>query len=262
MKDTKAFSLKPMEKVELVKIDFKDKLGKMVHMWVPPKNASDKHIFVYGKGLIKIPKKAEHAFPTPLSEDWTAEQIKVVYNQYGFSGAQGMLHGWGNLSLWDDMSYGLAYYKHELGNMCLYGKSYDEFTDKVQEIGNKFVAKLLDDGFRLEGDKWLWYGKNLVCDLRNHPIHPLRFIDHCVHGLFPIAPSFNSIGFDTMLEKLFVGKYGMSDDYGGSGRKGARPILDRIVSVRDRIAHLTNEEIADSFQDIFELQKRLFKHEK
>ena len=134
MKDTRAFGLEPMGKVERVKVRVKGE-----DRWVPLREPGDKHVFVYGAGTIAVRKDAKRVSVEPLPKEWTAEQVRKVYLEYGYSGAQAMLKGWGAWSLWDDNSYGLAYHKAEVGNMCVYGKAYDDFTDEMKAAGDGFV---------------------------------------------------------------------------------------------------------------------------
>lgn len=239
MKSTRAFSLKPMEKVELVWVKGGDGM-----IWVPLQDGQKTHVFVYGRGCVKIPAKAKKVLMEPLPENWTAEQVKKVCEEYGISGAQSMLKGWGNQSLWDDRSYGLAYHKAEVGNMCRYGKVYDDFTDEVQEIGDGFVSGLLSNGFRMEG-KWMWHGENLALDSSRTSAHPLMYVDHLIFGVCRVSPIFDSLSFDGLLAKLFVARCGSKSDY----------VLGKKVSVRDRIAYLTDKKTADAVGSIFELQK-------
>lgn len=247
MKSTKAFSLSPMERVELVRMKGLDG----GELWVPLSKPEDTHAFVAGRGWVKVGKGNERATPVPFPKEWTAEQVKEVYGRYGFSGAQAMLMGWGSWSLYEDMSYGLAYHRAEVANMCLYGKAYDEFTDRMQAAGDRFVAGLMARGFRMDG-KWLWHGERLVFSLDNESVHPLMHVDHSLRGIFRIPPSFDSVSFDRMLVRLFMGKYGVP---GMERVGGAGPVLERVVSVRDRIAHLTDEGTADGIGSVFELQK-------
>jgi hypothetical protein len=267
MKTTKAFQLEVMKEPVRIAFDKKNK------KWYPLNGChsdAENNLFIYGRGHVKIGKwKKETVEALPVL---TAEGIKAIYDKYGLNVAMGMVRGWGGYSLFHDNSCGLNYVKYEIANMATFGKEYDIFTDKVQVIGDQFVKELLTNGFTLHGtiEKGsLWYGYKNENDCGNIIgsvgiyekvwLHPLQYVDHCV-GMaifgcrFP--PNFNPISFDdNLLAKLFMYKYYDAD----MSFKTSDKMLKKIVSVYDRIKHLTSKESADAIKSIFELQKVFFK---
>lgn len=260
-KTTRAFQLGAIDKpIQAVQVDNK---------WFPTDlyTLQENTLFIRGTGRVKI-TKAKKETVEPLLE-LTAEGIKSVYDKYGINVALGMVNGWGGSNLFHDGSYGLQSTMHEVANMALLGKKYDEFTDKVQVIGDHFVEGLLANGFTLHGDITkgsLWYDykdennygnlTGFVGIYERIPLHPLQHVEHFVGHSFlggRIWPSFNSISFDDMLVKLFMSRY---HDKNNDFTKFDE-MTDKIVSVRDRIAHLTSEVVADEIASIFELQKLL-----
>jgi hypothetical protein len=93
-------------------------------------------------------------------------------------------------------------------------------------------------------------------------LHPLQHIEHYL-GMAVIGcrilPQFDSISFDNMLVKLFLARYykDNEDDFANSRYKKANEMLNEIVSVKDRIAHLSSQKSADEIESIFSLQKEL-----
>ena len=226
--------------------------------------------FIRGEGCLKTVKWKKVTLD-PCSNPYTAEQIKAVADEYGMLASFGMIQGWGRCNLFSDSSYGLDYTKYEVANMGTLGKLYDDYTDVVQRVGDSFVEGLLSNGFKLNGDiakGWLWYGYideenygkliGQVGIYENH-LHPLQHVDHCLGNVFfggRTLPMFNPMSFDTMLEKLFYHKYFEKDDR--LNDKKSRKMLDKIVSVHDRIEHLTgSKEIADNFHEVFKSQEKL-----
>ena len=237
MKSTKAFQLKLVkEPITVIREN---------NVNYPLANPDDKEIFIHGKGRVKI-GKCKRITVEPLTE-YTAENIQKIYTLYGYNVVLGLIKGWGNQSLFHDNSYGLDYHKFEIMNMCRYGKPYDIFTDKIQAIGDKFVATLLLNGFRIENET-VWVGDKICGFLDRLPIHPLAYIEHCFRGIASIPPSFNSIDFDDMLVQLISVKEGIDK---------STETLEKVVSVKDRITYLTNQEISNEIESIFELQNIL-----
>ena len=256
-KTSKAFQLDPMPDPVTIKFNKKDQ------KWYPVDDSStDKgQNFIYGQGWVKTGKWKEHTIQ-PFSNPFTAKEVKAVADEFGLNAAMGMIRGWGNCSLYGDRSYGLDYTKMEVANMATLGELYDTYSDVIQSIGDEFIADLLKKGFKLNGsieNGWLWYNYidennpgNLVGQVGIYEtiyLHPLQHVDHCIGGRIfggRILPSFNPISFDSMLMTLFHNKY-YSKDF-----KKSDKMLAKIVSVHDRIAHLTTKTIADKFHRIFE----------
>ena len=261
-KTTPAFQLGAIDKpIEAFKINSK---------WFPADlyTLQENTLFVKGTGRINITKKIQKEVVNPLPE-LTAKGIKSVYDKYGMNVALGMVNGWGGSNLFHDSSYGIQSTRYEVANMALLGKKYDEFTDRVQIIGDHFVEGLLANGFTLHGDITkgsLWYDYKDANNYSNLTgfvgiyeriaLHPLQHVEHYVGHSFlggRILPSFNPITFDNMLVKLFMSRYYEKDNSFTKSDKA----LEEIVSVKDRIAHLTSEVVADEIASIFDLQKSL-----
>jgi len=249
MKTSKLFVLEPMENdVELVYVRSQKK-------WLPvgPSWGNENHIFVRGKGWLDMRKwkNVKRATLKPLKEI-TAAQLKKVKDEYGYSAAMGLVRGWGGTSLHHDNSIGLNYAKLEFCNACDLGELYDKYTDVLQRVGDAFIAGLLKNGFRMEG-KTLWYGDRLVgfCGVyETIKLHPILHVDHCVGSysfMGRMLPNWNPMTFETVLFKLVYAKYDLGDD---KKRKKYQKTWDN-TSVRDKIADLTTEEIASSFEEIF-----------
>jgi hypothetical protein len=228
---------------------------------------NDGTVFIRGEGRLKIGKWKKVTLD-PLPNPYTAEQIKEVADEYGLFAAMGMIQGWGRCNLFADNSCGLDYVKYEVANMATLGKVYDEFTDVVQEVGDNFIQGLLKHKFKLNGTiekGWLWYDyKNendcgqlvgMVGIYERIKLHPLQYVDHYLGpSIFAcrILPMFNPMDFDLMLAKLFYYRH-----YSKNGKRSEK-MLDKIVSVHDRIQHLTgSKRIADSFEKIFEANKKV-----
>ena len=251
-KTSKAYQLKPMSEVTIA-YSKKDK------KWYPIDNP--KELFIEGKGRIKIDEWEQKQIK-PLSDPYTAKEIKEVYEKYGYCVALGMIKGWSNQSFFADGSIGLRCIKHEIDNMMVMGQLYDDYTDIVQEVGDKFIEGLKNNDFVIEGDVtkgWLRYKKESVGQIgiyNSIHLHPLQHIEHYIGMSFlanRISPSLNPITFDKMLVKLFVSKYRLPDnDYSLSD-----DMLSKYVSVHDRIEHLTTKKIADGFEKIFKFEERL-----
>lgn len=231
----------------------------------------DNELFIMGKGRVKINKwKKETLNPLP---ELKAEFLKPIYDQYGLNVAMGMINGWGGSSLYHDNSYGLNGTKYEVINMALLGKQYDDFTDKVQVIGDNFIQGLCSNGFMIQGTMEkgsLWYDYkdennfgSLVGSVGIYErvkLHPLQHIEH-VLGIAVIGcrslPQFDPISFDSLLVKLLMSRYYKDNEEGNSGYEKADKMLNEIVSVKDRIAHLSSQKSADEIESIFNLQKEL-----
>jgi hypothetical protein len=213
-----------------------------------------KKVFVYGTGWVKAPKKGLVRVDN-LPIEFTAEDVKKAYDKYGWHVVFGLLQDIGRFSLFEDRSYYLEFIHPEILNMCRWGRVYDEFTDKVQAIGDRFVGKLKERGYREQGNGFYFNEQFLFFTDRETPIHPLRYVEHC-HGFrfFQSKPHFNSIAFEKMLVEIIFNRY---YEIGNKGKEMVRidEIMEKYVSVRDSIAFLTDEGIADEIGGIFELQK-------
>lgn len=259
-KMTRVFQLNPMpNSVNLVRC-------KKTDTWHTDNrsNYNKKQIFVHGQGYLTVTDTWEKATIEPL-ESITAKQLQTIAATYGLNGATAMIQGWGNQSLLDDGSYGLTWAKYEVANMVRYGQAYDDFTDKVQAIGELFIQGLKDNGFTLlGGDRGtIWYGYKDDNDCGNLAgfygiyakikLHPLQYIEHNIGAAclgLSIPPSFNAIEFDEMLVTLFMAKY-KSDEVLSK--------LDQIVSVKDRIENLAGVKAANAIEGIFDLLYELQK---
>lgn len=263
-KMTKAYQLGVMTTPTTIVFDKKN------NVWYPLNDAHDTDVFVMGKGRFKVGKWKKEILQ-PL-EILTAEGLKPIYDKYGFNAVLGMVKGWSNSSMFHDHSIGLSYVQYEVLNMALIGKPYDIFTNKVQEIGNHFIEGLLKNKFSIQGNiekGSLWYN---YIDENNYGqlvgfvglyekihLHPLQYIEHNIGRSFMsvrMPPSFNPMDFDDMLKRLFQAKYYEKD--AKDAFKKSEDMLKEIESTRDRIAHLTNDKVAEEIASIFELQKESF----
>lgn len=218
---------------------------KVDSQWYPCK-ADDTELFIRGKGWVKL--KGEKPEVGNLPVEWTAENIQYYAKFYGsMAVCEGLLEGWGSCSLYQDGSYGLDYAKAELQNMAIFGQVYDKYTDYVQMVGNEFITNLRE-GYRIERNT-LWYKDHLICFLDRVHLHPLMHVEHLIKGFVPTRPSFDPMSFDVMLVALLVGK-----DCQENPGKHLNLTHDRVVSVHDRIAYLSNEGVAEMFDAIFEKQ--------
>jgi len=260
-KMTRAFQLDPMpEPVELHCYP-KNKT------WYADNGYEKGKIFIQGEGYKKITKTWKHETVAPLSNPFTAEGLKAVADKYGLNGAMAMVQGWGSGCLLNDGSYGLMDAKYEVANMATLGKQYDDYTDTVQVIGDTFIEGLLSKGFSIHGNREkgsLWYdykNENEYGHLTGFTgvyekikLHPLLHVEHSIGISFMasrVLPMFNPISFDDMLVQLFFSKYYTKDF------KKSDKMLDKYVSVYDRIRHLAGLESADAIKSIFELQEKL-----
>lgn len=242
-KMTKAFQLQPMTKTVRV-VQYKDK-------WYPVTlyEVKESHTyFIYGKGSIKMSKKMLDSIKVipNLPKEWKAQDILDVTNTFSLEVAEGLLHGWGSQSLFNDQSVGLIYTKRELLNMAYFGKVYDDFTDKIHELSQRFITYiLLHKGYRFEG-AWLWYKNELVGLTGLYEsvwLSPLQHITHLLKGIVHVRPFFDALSFDKVLVQLI------------SARPSGEAMLNRHVSVKDRIKFLTTQKIADDFEQIFTWQQ-------
>jgi len=246
-KMTKAYQLEPMtEPVRAVQ--YKKE-------WYPvtEDNLKDTQIFIYGKGWKKITdsmKKTLTIVPN-LTTGWTAQDIKKVTDKFSLDVAYGLLKGCGG-SVFSDNSYGLAYAKHEILNMAYFGKLYDEFTDKVHELSQRFIKTLFHKGYHFEG-AWLYYMDELIGQAGLYEsiwLSPLQHIEHLLKGMVHLQPQLDPVGLDEMLVKLII------------AQPDSETLLEKYVSVKDRIKYLTTQKIADDFEQIFTWQKVFHPEEK
>ena len=254
-KMTKAFKLKAM--TEQVRAFQYIKNGEEKKSWLPLSDsnfhevANGGKIFIRGKGTFKLGKRMQASIvDVPrLPFNWTAADIKKTADDFSLAVAEGLLQGWGSQSLFQDSSVALCYAKHELYNMAYFGKAYDDFTDKVDKVGQRFIKSLLHKDYHLDG-AWFSYKKNagdiamgqagLYEEIR---LSPLQHIDHLLQGIVHTAPMFDPITWDKLMVKLIA------------ARRNSRALLDKYVSVKDRIKFLTTQKIANDFEQIFEWQK-------
>jgi hypothetical protein len=247
-KMSRAFQLGPYQHpLTLVKVG---KTGEE-KTWFPlprpltPNEQNAKEVFVRGKGYLPCGKARETIQPLATL---TAAASADVYKTYGYNVCLGLVNGWGQ-SLAHDGSYGLNEAKAEVYNMVQYGAAYDRFTDRVQEVGDNFVAELIKGGFTVpEGGNALWYRDHFFGTLDRTPIHPLMYVEHTFRGVAYCKPSFNSMEFEGIVNKLIMTKLGNEDGFA---------IINAIVSAKDKIAYLTSKPVAEAFEDIFIAQKML-----
>ena len=260
-KMTRAFQLDPMP--EPVELHYYPK----TKLWYADNGYDNNAVFIKGVGYKKMTKTWKHETVAPLSNPFTAEELQAVAEKYGLNGAMAMVQGWGSGCLLNDNSFGLAYARYEVANMVTFGKAYDEFTDAVQEIGDVFIDGLLAKGFSLHGTRekgslWYDYKNETECGqlvgfcgiYEKVKLHPLQYVEHSLGKLFVafrVSPMFDPIGFDDMLMTLFYYKY-----HTKNGEK-SRKMLDKYVSVKDRIKHLAGAKAAKAIESIFELQKKV-----
>ena len=246
-KNTRAYRLKAM-KTPVFAFQYKDK-------WYPSSNNDlfEKEIFIRGEGWIKILQKMKKGAIEvhPLPDDWTAQDIKDRVDEYGLDVAMGLLHGEGMQSLFEDGSIGLNWHKHEFQNMANFGKIYDEFTDKVDEVGKRFVSALFKKGYASKGGDWLFYGNELITQLK---FEPLEHVHHNLKGIFHTRPSFDPIQYDKVLATLMMAQCDTQED--------KITLLDKYVSIKERIEYLSSKEIADDMENIFEWQEAFYDTEK
>ena len=230
-KSSKAYQLNSMQSIVFA-IECKDKTGKKA--WYPIEKDA-KNVFIHGTGWVKVSKKGLVRVEN-LPIEFTAEDVKRVYDKFGWHVVLGLLQDGGRHSLFEDRSYYLEFIHPEILNMCRWGKLYDEFTDKVQAIGDRFVGKLKERGYEERGNGFYHGEQFLFFTDRDTPIHPLRYISHC-HDFrfFQSNPQFNPIEFEKMLVAIIFNRY---YEIGNKGKEMAKidEIMERYVSVRDRIA--------------------------
>jgi len=270
---TKLFHLKPMEAthedgIALIYVKSEKK-------WLPMYRAgmNNNEIFVQGRGWVNMKKwkNPKIVYVTPL-ESVTGKALKAVKDAYGYEAAMGMVHGYGVDCLYHDHSCGLSYAKLEFCNACDLGEFYDKYSDVLQEIGDKFVASLLDHGFYLQGT-WLYYGDEAKKDTDDYgnivgrtgiyekiKLHPLQYVDHCIGSsafLGRMLPVWNPMDFEQLLFSLFYAKYDLDDE----DNYKAFTKRKESMSVLDQIADLTNDDVANSFEGIFEAEKEHITYE-
>jgi len=250
-KMTKAYQLKAMtEQVRAFQYKKKGEEPK----WLPLSEsdfhgvANGEQVFIRGNGWKKLGTRMRATIvEVPrLPEEWTAANIKEVADKFSLEVAEGLLQGWGSQSLFHDNSVGLSYAKHELFNMAYFGKAYDDFTDKVNELGQRFIKCLLRKrGYHFEG-AWMYYGEEIVGQVGLYEsvwLSPLQHIEHLIKGVLHVQPMFDPIKFDEMLMKLIA------------VRRNSRALLDKHVSVKDRIKFLSTQKLANDFEQIFTWQQ-------
>lgn len=245
-KMTKAFQLKPITK-EVKALMYKKE-------WYPVTEGDlkDKQIFVKGWQKITDSMMKTLTVVPNLTAEWTAQDIKEMAHKFSLEVAYGLLQGWGSNSLFSDSSYGLAYAKHEILNMAYFGKLYDEFTDKIHELSQRFIKYLLSHSYRFEG-AWMYYKDELIGQTGLYEsiwLSSLQHIQHLLKGVVHLRPQLDSIGLDEMLIKLIL------------ARLNGEAMLERHISVKDRIKFLTTQKIADDFEQIFTWQMVFHPEEK
>ncbi len=225
--------------------------------WYPSSNNElfEKELFIRGEGWVKILQKMRKGAIEvhPLPDDWTAQDIKERVDEYGLDVAMGLLHGEGMQSLFEDGSVYLSWHKHEFQNMAYFGKIYDEYTDKVDEVGKRFVSALMKKGYFLKGT-WLNYGENLIDQLTDIKLEPLEHTGHNVKGIFHTRPSFDPIEYDKVLATLMMAQCDTQDE--------KITLLDKYVSIKERIEYLSSKEIAEDMENIFEWEETFYDTEK
>lgn len=236
-KMTKAYQIKP--------VTGPVKAYKFKSHWYPM--TEDQLFFIPSQGWKRITKSMCNSLTDvePLPANWTAADIQDRARQFSLEVAEGLLQGWGGFSLFNDQSIGLAYAKHELANMAYFGKIYDDFTDKVHEVGQRFIKCLFQKGYWFQG-KWMWYKDKVVGMTGLYEsvwLHPTQHIDHLLKGIVHVRPMFNPINFEKMLISLI------------SVRRNYDSIFKKYVSVKDRIKFLSTQKIAEDFEKIFEWQE-------
>jgi hypothetical protein len=249
---TPVYQLGPYAKEVIMALDPKEK------KWFPMSSYTydGKQCFIYGRGYVKTGKWKKETV-APLAE-MTAEALKIVADQYGVNAAMGMVasRGYDSLfhdpdSLFHDQSCGLFRAKCEVRNMVRYGKQYDQFTDMVQEIGDKFIDGLVANGWTYINNKALWWDYEgtypRLASSDKFGIHPAEHIEHCIIYPFGSKPTFNALTLDDMVSYLITLRYSKDGDYSECDR-----IREQYVSTKDRIAHLTGKtSIAERFEEIF-----------
>lgn len=245
MKQTRAFQLGSV--TGSVPIAFFEQYN----AWYPLHNTIDKKCFIYGKGHVKVGKNKMVLHP--LSNPFTAKEVKTVKDQYGYNVALGMIKGWGG-SLFHDNSCGAFYSKVEVCNMADLGELYDEYTDVLQEAGDQFIQGLRNHGFEVKNES-LWYGENLCFFLERIPIHPLQYVEHSLKGFVRMPPFFDSIHFDELLVRLFTFKFRKENDYSEVDK-----MTEKIVSVYDRIAYFSSKDVAEKIASVFKMEKNMLKY--
>lgn len=238
---TRAFALQSIQ-TPIYAVEFKKKLYCC--------KKEDKSIFIYGVGRKDISKKSKIIIDN-LPVIWTAEDIQNATNKYGFNVVLSCLkYNNSNYSISDDGSYGLSYEKAELFNMSKYGKKYDELILFACRVNQEFISYLISGfGFSIK-DGWLYSAKKVVHCVKNELfLYPSLYISHCLKG-FQTEPSFDVFAFDKMLETLIEAiEY---DAHYPIGDKRAN-IIERVVSVKDRIIFISNEEVEKKFEKMFEM---------
>ena len=137
--------------------------------------------------------------------------------------------------------------------MATFGKAYDDFTDKVNELGQRFIKSLMrQGGYHFEGN-WMYYKEEIVGQVGLYEtvkLSPLQHITHLLKGIVHTPPMFDTITWDEFLIHLLTVR-----------RNGLR-LLDKYVSVKDRIKFLTTQKIANDFEEIFTWQQVFWKDKK
>ena len=237
-KMTKAFQLEPITDIVRA-IKYKGD-------WYPltENDLKDKHIFIKGWQKITNSMMKTVTVVPNLTPEWTAQDIKEVADKFSLEVAYGLLQGWGG-SLFSDQSIGLVYAKHEIQNMAYFGKLYDEFTDKVHELSQRFIKHLLSHGYSFEGS-WMYYKNELVGQAGLYEsiwLSPLQHIQHLLKGMIHLRPQLDTVSLDEMLVKLII------------AHSNGETLLEKYVSVKDRIKFLTTQKIANDFEQIFTWQE-------
>lgn len=240
-KVTKAYQLDPVTDPVTEPI----KAFRYENVWYPitEEELKNKEIYIYGQGWKRLSPSMINSIQEvkPLTNNWTAQDIKDRKDTFSLEVAMGLLQGWGRVSLFQDQSFVLNAAKHEIYNMSLYGSVYDDLTDRLHILSQRFISSLFKKGYRLEGG-WLRYKDELIGKTglyESIKLYLTQYIEHALKGIYPVSPMFDVIGFEDMLIKLIV------------VQEKHRYILDKYVSVKDRVKFLSTDKIADDIENIF-----------
>jgi len=229
------------EDLYAVKLRFKDKKAAYY-----PCTLNDNELFVYGKGRVKINKKPKEK----VEYNFTAEDIKKVYDKYGVNVALGCVNGWGNYNLFDDRSEGLKYVKPEIYTWITYGKKYDEFLNKLHSLNDMIIEKFKENKFVIESKCLIYKGnedKFIGFVDRDYDINIIHYIDHHVGASIFMSwafTGFDPITFEYTLDKIY--------------RKLDKEFDDNM-SVSDKIDVFLGAGMGNKVAEIFDWQTEMDK---